>query len=73
MIKNHIDAASANDAILCPVGQAWKSYFESNEDFSLYGMDGFHPSPKGSRLAAKVIVDTLFGNEQTESVRGSSN
>ena len=62
VIKNHRDAASENDAILCPVGEAWKAYFDENQDYSLYGMDGFHPSPKGSRLAAQVIVDTLFGN-----------
>ena len=62
VIKNHRDAAMKNDAILCPVGEAWRAYFEENEDYSLYGMDGFHPSPKGSRLAARVIVDTLFGD-----------
>ncbi|MEQ8906471.1 SGNH/GDSL hydrolase family protein [Ekhidna sp.] len=63
VIKNHRDAATENGAILCPVGEAWKAYFDGTKDFSLYGMDGFHPSPKGSRLAAEVIVDTLFKNE----------
>jgi hypothetical protein len=63
VIKNHRDAATENDALLCPVGEAWKAYFDKTKDFSLYGMDGFHPSPKGSRLAAEVIVDTLFSNE----------
>ncbi|WP_420318624.1 SGNH/GDSL hydrolase family protein [Ekhidna sp.] len=73
VIKNHKDAADMNDALLCPVGEAWKAYFDRNGDFSLYGRDGFHPSPKGSRLAAKVIVDTLFENDETQTVRGSSN
>ncbi len=63
VIKNHQDAAKENNAILCPVGVAWKAYLESTKDYSLYGSDGFHPSPKGSRLAAEVIVDTLFQNE----------
>lgn len=62
VIKNHRDAAIENNAILCPVGEAWKAYFDENDDFSLYGTDGFHPSPKGSRLAARVILDTLFGD-----------
>lgn len=62
VIKNHRDAAQQNEAILCPVGEAWKAYFDENDDFSLYGTDGFHPSPKGSRLAAQVIVDTLLGD-----------
>lgn len=61
VIKNHRDAAAENSAILCAVGEAWKVYLEENDDYSLYGMDGFHPSPKGSRLAAQVIVDTLLG------------
>lgn len=63
VIKNHRDAAERNEALLCPVGEAWKAYFDNTEDFSLYGSDGFHPSPKGSRLAAEVIVDTLFSDE----------
>lgn len=63
VIKNHKDASKQNDAILCPVGEAWKAYFDNTGDYSLYGSDGFHPSPKGSRLAAEVIVDTLFKNE----------
>ena len=63
VIKNHRDAAEQNNAILCPVGEAWKAYFENTDDYSLYGSDGFHPSPKGSRLAAEVIIDTLFDDE----------
>lgn len=63
VIKNHRDAAEKNGAILCPVGEAWKAYLTNSEGDSLYGADGFHPSPKGSRLAAEVIVDTLFDND----------
>ncbi|WP_370086260.1 SGNH/GDSL hydrolase family protein [Ekhidna sp.] len=60
VIKNHKEAAEENGAILCPVGEIWKANFDKTGDFSLYGLDGFHPSPKGSRLAAEVIVKTLF-------------
>lgn len=63
VIKNHRDASEQNGALLFPVGEAWKAYIDENKDASLYGQDGFHPSPKGSRLAARVIVDTLFTNE----------
>ncbi|SNT29378.1 Lysophospholipase L1 [Ekhidna lutea] len=62
VIKNHRDAAIENEALLCPVGEAWKDYFERTDDSTLYGLDGFHPSRKGSRLAAEVIVKTLFDN-----------
>jgi hypothetical protein len=60
VIKNHQDAASINDAILCPVGQVWKEYFDSTNNFDYYSPDGFHPSLKGSQVAADVIVEYLF-------------
>ncbi len=60
VIANYTAAAEANQAILCPVGKAWKEHFDRTEDFSYYGPDQFHPSLKGSEVAAKVIVDALF-------------
>ena len=61
VIKNYKDAAKINDAILCPVGEIWKTHFDStNNDFDYYGTDGFHPSKKGSEVAAKIIVNSLF-------------
>lgn len=60
VIKNHRDAASKNNAILLPVGQAWKDYIDNSKNFEYYGKDGFHPSSKGSEAAAKVIVNHLF-------------
>lgn len=61
VIKNHRDAASINDAILCPVGEVWKEHFDATDNFDYYGSDGFHPSLKGSQVAADVIVESLFG------------
>ena len=60
VIKNHEDAASMNDAILCPVGKVWKQHFDATDEFDYYGPDGFHPSLKGSEVAADVIVSSLF-------------
>ncbi|MEP3390526.1 MAG: SGNH/GDSL hydrolase family protein [Reichenbachiella sp.] len=60
VIKNHEDAASLNEALLCPVGRVWKKHFDDTNDFSYYGSDGFHPSLKGSQVAADVIYNTLF-------------
>lgn len=62
VIKNHQDAASINDAILLPVGEVWKDYFDRSNNFQYYGPDGFHPSLLGSKVAARVIVETLFNN-----------
>jgi len=60
VIKNHEDAASINNAILCPVGKIWKDNFDATNEFDYYGPDGFHPSLLGSQVAANVIVATLF-------------
>jgi hypothetical protein len=60
VINNYRDAANVNSAILCPVGEIWKDYFERTNNFDYYGSDGFHPSPKGSQVAADVIVEYLF-------------
>ena len=60
VIKNYTDAARMYDAILCPVGSVWKQYFDDTGDFSYYGGDGFHPSLSGSKVAADVIVQSIF-------------
>ncbi|WP_298237495.1 SGNH/GDSL hydrolase family protein [uncultured Algibacter sp.] len=61
VIKNHQLAAKANNAILCPVGDIWRKYFNTTNYYDYYGSDGFHPSKKGSEIAAKVIIESLFG------------
>jgi hypothetical protein len=60
VIKNHREAALLFDAILCPVGEAWKAHFEATDNFDYYGPDDFHPTLKGSQKAAEIIVKTLF-------------
>lgn len=60
VIKNYTDAANMTNSILCPVGKVWKEHFDATEDFSYYGWDRFHPSLRGSEVAADVIVRTLF-------------
>ncbi|MCO6462203.1 MAG: SGNH/GDSL hydrolase family protein [Saprospiraceae bacterium] len=61
VIKSYSEAAEESNAILCPVGQVWKDYIESTNSYSYYGEDGFHPSEKGSEVAADVIYNSLFG------------
>lgn len=60
VIVNYREAAIENDALLCPVGEVWKSHFEETENFDYYGPDGFHPSLKGSQVAADLIVSSLL-------------
>lgn len=60
VIKNYSDAASENDAILLPVGEVWKKHFDDTQNFDYYSEDGFHPSMKGSKAAAQIIVNCLL-------------
>ena len=59
VIKNYTLAAEKNGAILCPVGSVWKNYFETSKRFDYYGVDNFHPSKKGSEVAAVVIIKSI--------------
>ncbi len=59
VISNYALAASQTNAILCPVGEVWKQHFDSTQDFSYYGADGFHPSQVGSQRAAEIIFESL--------------
>jgi len=60
VIENYTDAAKNHGDILFPVGEVWKAHFDSTNNLDYYGTDGFHPSLKGSQIAAKVIVNYLF-------------
>ena len=62
VIKNYTDAALATGSLLCPVGTEWKRHFETTQDYSYYDTDNFHPSLKGTEVAAGIIIQTLFGN-----------
>lgn len=60
VIKNYTEAAVLTNSILCPVGAVWKDYIDRTKDLSYYGSDLFHPSIKGSQLAAEVIFNSMF-------------
>lgn len=60
VILNYTEAATTTGALLCPVGQIWKQHFDQTNDFSYYGPDNFHPSLKGSEVAAETIYKVLF-------------
>jgi hypothetical protein len=59
VITNYTDAAKMTGSLLCPVGKVWREHFEATQDYSYYGPDGFHPSLKGSEVAAEVIYESL--------------
>lgn len=54
-------AAADIDAVLLPVGEAWRAAWKQAPSARLYGADNFHPSRDGSWLAALVIYCRLSG------------
>ena len=66
VIANHRTAAESNQAMLIPVGEVWKDHFESTGDYSYYSSDGFHPSLRGSQVAAQLISAQLFNSKATD-------
>ncbi|MCP4460586.1 MAG: SGNH/GDSL hydrolase family protein [Cytophagales bacterium] len=66
VILNHINAAKINEARVLPVGKFWKMHYDKEKDDQLYSFDLFHPSAKGSFLAAVVIFHSLFPDENLE-------
>lgn len=68
VINNYTEAARVSEADLFPVGQVWKDYIAETGDESLYGPDEFHPSQKGSFLAAWVIFRFLYPDTAIETL-----
>ena len=55
------EIAAEIDALVVPVGPAWRSVIARHGDIALYTDDGSHPTAAGSYLAACVFLVSLFG------------
>lgn len=62
------EIAAEINALVVPVGPAWRSVIARHSDIALYTDDGSHPTAAGSYLAACVFLASLFG----EAPRGFS-
>jgi len=61
-VRDHYaEAADSVDGLFLPAGEAWRAVWELDDDFPLYGTDGFHPSPLGTYVAALAIYSGLVG------------
>ena len=58
---SHVMAAEEADALLYPVGEAWRSAFDREQQLDLYSPDGVHPNIAGTYLAALVMFEQLTG------------
>ncbi len=60
VIENYAAAAMYCNALLFPVGEAWKVHFDTTRNYDYYGPDNFHPSEKGTDVAAEIIAGILL-------------
>jgi hypothetical protein len=61
VVASYTRAAQAVNGLLYPVGEAWRIAWRRDSRLSLYGPDGFHPSPNGTYLAALVMYQQISG------------
>lgn len=60
VIRSYGTSAEAAGAEVYPAGAAWLYAWQCRRTLSLYGRDGFHPSPLGTYAAALVVYGGLF-------------
>jgi hypothetical protein len=60
-------AATNNNGIYAPVGDAWEVSLAEHPTIALHSGDGSHPAITGSFLAACVFYEVLTGNDVTAS------
>jgi hypothetical protein len=60
VIRSYGTAAKAAGAEIYPAGAGWLYAWQCRPTLSLYGRDGFHPSPLGTQAAALVVYGGLF-------------
>jgi hypothetical protein len=58
--ENTLEMARLTQADVVEVGAAWKRYHKLHPEIELYDVDGKHPSPTGSQLAAQAFYHALF-------------
>ena len=58
-----VAAAAAVDGRCAMVGEAWRAAWAADPSLALYGGDGYHPSPLGTRLAALVLYEEITGHD----------
>jgi hypothetical protein len=54
------EAATKSDSLIIPAGDAWRIALRMDASLPLYSVDGFHPAPAGSYLAALTAYRALF-------------
>ena len=63
---SYATAADLVDGLLFPAGEAWRAAWEVDPALELYDPDRFHPSLRGTYLAALVMYEQLSGKDPRE-------
>jgi len=76
LYQGYMGAAQKIDAIVAPVGMAWKDVVNSGAVIDLWQEDGSHPGLAGSYLAACVLYSVIYesspeGNSYTAALGNS--
>ena len=58
--ERYMTMATANDAVVSPVGAVWRNLRTNNPTLELYSADESHPSIAGSYAAALTFYTTIF-------------
>ena len=69
---SYVYMANDNDAIVAPVGKAWKNSITADSNLNLYSPDESHPSIYGSYLTACVFYASIFHKTSTGGYHPSS-
>ncbi|MGH7497802.1 MAG: hypothetical protein ACREL3_03010, partial [Gemmatimonadales bacterium] len=59
--ESYAEAARSVNGLLLPAGEAFRSALSIDPGLELFDLDGFHPSPAGTYLAALVIYASATG------------
>lgn len=61
--ESYVQMADDNNAIVVPVGLAWKYVRDHYPEINLYQSDESHPSLEGTYLAALTFCEAILGND----------
>jgi hypothetical protein len=61
--ESYAIAAADVGGVFIPAGEAWRAAWRREPKTDLYASDRFHPTAKGSLLAAMVIAQVLTGRD----------
>lgn len=59
--ESYRQAAASTEGLLLPAGEAWRAAWRREPGIALYASDNFHPSVRGTYLAALVICAQVLG------------